>query len=316
MRFPGGTDESPWAGRTAAVLGLAHRTERCSAAEMLEVAGAWSRIAGDPLADPSLAPTWVVSRAARQEWTVALSGDGGDELLSGYPRLRFMPRMRRTLAVPSSLRRRAAPFLPARRWAAKLGAALAADDEWSAYQALQGVWPAHEAARLCGAPESALPWSQDLLDRLVDLPVWHRYRVLDAVTFLPDRVLATVDRASMDNSLEVRVPLLDHRVVELLLSLPPRLGSDKSVLRRVVRRLGVPQPPRTKRGFEVPLAEWMRGPLRDRMHADLFGRTADGLGLDRHTLERIWGEHQAGRADHGERLLTVAVLVGWVEQWL
>jgi asparagine synthase (glutamine-hydrolysing) len=316
VRFPDGADESPWAARTAAVLGLEHRTERCSSAEMLEVFGAWPRIAGDPLADPSLAPTWVVSRAARQRWTVALSGDGGDELLSGYPRLRFMPRLRPALRLPSSIRRHVAPFLPARRWAAKLGSALTADDEWSAYQALQGVWPARDAARLCGARESAPPWSPDVLGRLVSLPVWHRYRMLDALTFLPERVLAKVDRASMHHSLEVRVPLLDHRVVELLLSLPARLGSGKSVLRRVVRRLGVPQPPRAKRGFEVPLAGWLRGPLRDRVHADLFGRTADGLGLDRQTLERVWDDHQAGRADHGERLLTVSVLVRWVEQWL
>jgi len=316
VRFPDGADESRWAGRTAAKLGLDHRTERCSSAEMLEVFGAWPRIAGDPLADPSLAPTWVVSRSARQGWTVALSGDGGDELLSGYPRLRFMPRLRPFLRLPSSVRRSVVPFLPARRWGAKLGSALASDGEWSAYQALQGVWPAQAAARLCGAREVALPWSSDLLERLSDLPSWHRYRMLDAVTFLPERVLAKVDRASMDHSLEVRVPLLDHRIVELLLSLPPRLGSSKAVLRQVVHRLGVPQPPRAKRGFEVPLGTWLRGPLRKRVHADLFGRTADGLGLDRHTLQRVWDDHQAGRADHGERLLTVAVLVRWVEQWL
>jgi asparagine synthase (glutamine-hydrolysing) len=316
VRFPDGTDESRWAGRTATALGLDNRVERCSSAEMLEVFNAWPRIAGDPLADPSLAPTWVVSRAARQRWTVALSGDGGDELLSGYPRLRFMPRLRTALRLPSSLRRGVGPLMPARRWGAKLGSALAADDEWSAYQALQGVWPADHAARLCGLREVALPWSPDLLERLTGLPVWHRYRMLDALTFLPERVLAKVDRASMDHSLEVRVPLLDHRVVELLLSLPPRLGSGKSVLRRVVHRLGAPQPPRAKRGFEVPLAGWLRGPLRERVRADLFGSTADGLGLHRQTLQRVWGDHQAGRADHGERLLAVAVLVRWVEQWL
>ena len=227
-----------------------------------------------------------------------------------------MPRFEPLLGVPLPVRRRLAPILPARRWASKLRAALVADDQWSAYQALQGVWPAEEAARLCGQADIVPPWSPDLLERLEGLPTWQRYRMLDAVTFLPERVLAKVDRASMNHSLEVRVPLLDHRVVELLLSLPLGLAADKSVLRRVIGRLGVPQPPRKKRGFEVPLAEWLRGPLRERVNGALFGGTAKALGLDRHILRRTWDSHLAGRADHGERLLAVAVLVRWTEEWL
>jgi asparagine synthase (glutamine-hydrolysing) len=316
VQFTGGDDESPAASRTAGALGLDHLVERCSPAEMLEFFTAWPRVAADPLADPSLVPTWVVSRAARRRWTVALSGDGGDELLSGYPRLRFMPRLERALALPVTLRGRLAPLLPARRWAAKLDAALAAPDSWRAYQALQGVWPGRDAARLCRLSDPPAPWSPDLLDELDRRPPWLRYRLLDALTFLPERVLAKVDRSSMDHSLEVRVPLLDHRVAELLLSLPPRLAHDKSVLRAVLRRLGVRQPRRRKRGFEIPLAEWLRGPLRERVRIDLFGPTCRSLGLDTDVLSSTWQEHQAGRADHGERLLAVVVLVRWVEQWL
>ncbi len=316
VRFPGGDDESPGAARTAAALGLDHRTERCSAAEMLELFTAWPRVAADPLADPSLAPTWVVSRAARAGWTVALSGDGGDELLSGYPRLAFMPRLERIMGLPPRVRAALAPALPARRWAGKLRAALAAARPWDAYQALQGVWPAADAARLCGIAEAPPPWSPDLLERLEAQPTWLRYRLLDALTFLPERVLAKVDRASMDHSLEVRVPLLDHRIVELLLSLPRPLARDKQVLRRVGRRLGAPMPLRRKRGFEVPLGAWLRGPLRELVQADLFGATCRDLALDPSVLEETWQRHQAGAADHGERLLAVAVLVRWVAQWL
>jgi asparagine synthase (glutamine-hydrolysing) len=316
VRFSEGEDESPWAQRTASSFGLQHFVERCSSAEMLEVFTGWARMAADPLADPSLAPTWVVSRAARQRWTVALSGDGGDELLSGYPRLRFMPRLLPLLGLPPAVRSRLAPVLPARRWAGKLRAALAADRPWDAYQALQGVWPAREAARLCGVHEVSPPWSPDLLAALDRQPVWLRYRLLDALTFLPERVLAKVDRASMDHSLEVRVPLLDHRVVEFLLSLPPELARGKAVLRRVIRRMGGPDPPRRKRGFEVPLGNWLRQPLRERVRADLFGATCRGLGFDDSTLKKTWEDHQSGRADHGERLLAVAVLARWVETWL
>jgi asparagine synthase (glutamine-hydrolysing) len=316
VRFSDGEDESPWARRTAAALDVHHLVERCSSAEMLEVFTGWARVAADPLADPSLAPTWVVSRAARQRWTVALSGDGGDELLSGYPRLRFMPRLLPVFGLPTAARSHLAPVLPARRWAGKLRASLAAEGPWEAYLALQGVWPARDAARLCALTEAPPPWSPDLLASLDRQPVWLRYRLLDALGFLPERVLAKVDRASMDHSLEVRVPLLDHRVVELLLSLPPRLARDKSVLRRVARRLGAPDPPRRKRGFEVPLGAWLRGPLRERIRSDLFGATGRDLGLVDAVLRKTWEEHQSGRADFGERLLAVAVLVRWVETWL
>jgi len=316
VSFDDGEDESAAAQRKARALGLGHRVESCSPVEMLEVFAAWYRIAGDPLADPSLAPTWVVSRAARQRWTVALSGDGGDELLGGYPRLRLMPRLAQLMGLPGGLKRGLAPILPARRWAAKLRAALDTDDPWKAYQALQGVWPADDAARLCGLEEAPDVWSPELLARLDSRPSWLRYRLLDAVTFLPDRVLAKVDRASMDHSLEVRVPLLDHRIVEFLLSLPPAVTSGKRVLRKTLDRLGAPQPPRRKRGFEVPLAAWMRGPLKETVGQALTSRTVDELGLDRSVLTATWDDHQRGKADVSERLLAVAVLVRWVEAWL
>jgi asparagine synthase (glutamine-hydrolysing) len=283
---------------------------------MLDVFSSWVRVAGDPIADPSLAPTWVVSRAARQEWTVALSGDGGDELLGGYPRLRAIPWLEHLLRLPSAVRSRVTSVLPARRWAAKLGAALAVESPWEAYEALQGVWPAAEVGRLLRLDSVPPPWPSHLLTRLESLPAWRRYRLLDALTFLPERVLAKVDRASMDRSLEVRVPLLDHRVVEMLLTLPPWLTGGKKVLRRLLRRLGAPSPPRRKRGFEVPLAAWIRGPLRETVRTEVLGKEAPELGLESQVLERTWYEHKSGKADHSERLLAVAVLVRWAREWL
>ncbi len=317
VRFPQGEDESPAARRLAGSLGLDHLVEPCSADHMLEVFGSWTQIAGDPLADPSLAPTWVVARAARRRWTVALSGDGGDELLSGYPRLRLMPRLEPLLGTPWALRAAAAASpLPPRRWAAKLQAALRSPDRWWAYQALQGVWPASEARRLCGSRETDPPWPAGMLERLDEVPPWVRYRLLDVLTFLPDRVLAKVDRASMRHALEVRVPLLDHRVVERLLSLPPRLGRSKGLLRELLGRWGVPAPARRKRGFEVPLAAWLRGPLRERARSLLFGPEADELGLDAALLRGTFDEHLAGRRDHSERLFAVMVLVDWAAELL
>jgi len=316
IRFTGGEDETTAAAQTARALSLDHRVEDCSPLEMLEVFTAWYRIAGDPIADPSLAPTWVVSRAARQRWTVALSGDGGDELLGGYPRLRLMPWLEKAIAVPRSIRSRMLPGLPAARWAEKLSAATSADSTWQAYQAMQGIWPAADAARLCGLDEAPEVWSPDLLARLGGFPPWLRYRLLDALTFLPERVLAKVDRASMDHGLEVRVPLLDHEVVEFLFSLPPSLTNGKRVLRKTLDRAGVPSPSRRKRGFEVPLAAWLRGSLKENVDLALRSPTVDDLGLDRKVLQSTWDAHLQAKADHAERLFAVAVLVRWVEEWL
>ena len=314
VRFAGGEDESLVAASTARHLALRNRVELCTPEEMLGLVERWAEVGGDPLADPSLAPTWVVSRAARRALTVALSGDGGDELLSGYPRLRFMPRMERLLGLPPAARRTLALPLPARRWAAKLGAALGAGSPLEAYQAMQGVWPAAEAARLLGLAAAPPAWPVTLTARAAEFPPWTRWRMLDALTFLPERVLAKVDRASMDHGLEVRVPLLDHRIVELLLGLPAGLARGKGVLRAVLDRLGVPQPPRRKRGFEVPLAAWLRGPLREPLERDLFGDLTRDLGLDHELLRTVWESHLAGRADHSERLFAVAVLARWARR--
>ncbi len=316
VRFSGGEDESAAACKVAGAFELDHFIADCVPSDLTGALDGWGRATGDPLADPSFLPTSMVSAEARRRWTVALSGDGGDELLSGYPRLRAMPRLQQVLAVPRPLRRIPGVMLPNRRWASKLRAALAAPGPWSAYQSLQGVWPAAEAARLLGRNNIDLPWDEALLGRLEGLDPWTRWRALDLLTFLPERMLAKVDRASMQHGLEARVPLLDHRIVEFLLSVNPRWTRDKGLLRDVATGLGVPPRSRRKIGFEVPLADWLRGPLRERVHGLITGGTASELGLRRGVLERHWQVHQMGAADHGERLLAVAILVRWVEDVL
>jgi len=191
-----------------------------------------------------------------------------------------------------------------------------APDTWFAYQALQGVWPTASAAELLGKNTIALPWDESLRSRVETLDPWTRWRALDLLTFLPERMLAKVDRASMRHGLEVRVPLLDHRIVEFLLSVNPRWTRGKGLLRDVAAGLGVPNSPRRKIGFEIPLAGWLRGPLREGVHNLITGVTSSELGLQGPVLQRHWQAHQAGKANHGERLLAVAILVSWVEDVL
>jgi asparagine synthase (glutamine-hydrolysing) len=316
VRMEDGVDESPDAARQARVLVLEHRVATCTVPDLNGFLDSWDEVSGDPLADPSLLPTWMVSREARRRWTVALSGDGGDELFSGYPRLRAMPRLEAVLAAPRWARTLPAGMLPAKRWAAKLGAGLGSRDRWWAYQALQGVWPAGEVERLTGRPVDRWPWPEAVVRRLEDLNPWVRWRALDLVTFLPERMLAKVDRASMAHGLEVRVPLVDHRLVTWALRLPPERARNKELLRAMLRRLGGAEPPAAKRGFEIPLGVWMRGRLRSRMEAELARPVLDDMGLGRSVITETWQRHLAGREDHAERLLALVVLGRWVRRFM
>jgi len=300
----------------ATALGLEQRVETCRAADLAVELETWARTTGDPLADPSFLPTMQVSRHARRFWTVALSGDGGDELLSGYPRLRAMPRIEQLLRIPTGMRRWPRRLLPCSRWASKLHHALQTTDSWSAYQALQGVWPRRRTAELLARNEVPLPWSPSLLKKLEGVPPWTRWRALDVATFLPERMLAKVDRAAMSTSLEVRVPLLDHRIVELLLGLPDHLTRGKDLLRRTLDRFAVPQPQKRKVGFEIPLGSWLRSPAGHEVKRLTLGQTSREIGLRARVLEKTWYDHQTGRADYGERLLAAAILARWVEDVL
>lgn len=316
IRFLGGADESGAAAAAARALDLNHAIADCGPDDLLSALEGWGGATGDPLADPSFAPTSVVSAEARRRWTVVLSGDGGDELLSGYPRLRAMPRIEKLLRVPAAFRSIPGWMLPARRWASKLPFALRSEDRWEAYQALQGVWPRRQAGLLLSESELPCPWGRELTARVEDLDPWTRWRALDLLTSLPERMLAKVDRAGMRHGLEVRVPLLDHRIVELLLAADSRWTRGKEVLRDVAGRFGVPPRPKRKTGFEIPLAVWLRGPLKEPVSNSLFGTTADEIGLHRRVLENTWNAHQSGSMDVGERLLAVAVLTTWVEDVL
>ncbi len=313
VAFRGGEDESGFARRNAAVLGAEARVVEMGPEAMLETLPHWPRVAGDPFADPSLAPTMLVSAAARSRWTVALSGDGGDELFAGYPRLRAMPKLG---VLPGPVRRacRWLP-LPGRRWAVKLRAAAGEAGEEAVYAALQGVVPPAMVRRLLGEAGLPDPWPPELARRLRHLPPGTRWRALDLLTFLPERVLAKVDRASMAHSLEVRLPLLDHRVVETVLSLPPALCRGKALLRGVLRRRhpGISLP-RRKRGFEVPLAAWLRGPLRETVEGAVVAGRLEGLGLDPGPARGAFEAHVSGRVDLSEPLFALWLLAAWAER--
>ncbi|MEE4174573.1 MAG: asparagine synthase (glutamine-hydrolyzing), partial [Xanthomonadales bacterium] len=317
-------DEAPWAARIAAHLGTRHTPYTVTEADALEVVPELPRLYSEPFADASQIPTHLVARLARQEVTVALSGDGGDELFGGYNRYAWAPRAWRWLErLPAGLRGNAADGLAlagrtpalrgllealggvaqAREKLAKLAdRARHAHDVESFYAALAAVNPG-AASLLVAAPAPG-----DRLDALVrrhpDRSIEERMMVADAMTYLPDDILCKVDRAAMAVSLETRVPYLDPDVVRcawrLPLSMKLRNGTTKWALRQLLGRyLPAELMDQPKRGFAVPLDDWLRGPLRDWAEALLDPGTLAGQGmLDPAAVRGLWDAHTTGRGDH------------------
>lgn len=344
LGFEQGFDEAPHARRVARHLGTDHSEMYVSGDEAVRVVPDLAGIYDEPIADASQIPTAIVMRMARREVTVALSGDGGDELFAGYARYRSASRAWSLASVvPGGLRRamgNALDTLPAATWnaagsgAAMIGARKAAgwlaDDRQRGvaalsasrsidefYGRLRSRWPDPAAlAFAAGMPPNA--FGGDAPD-LAGLHGIERLMALDSLTYLPEEVLVKVDRAAMASSLETRAPLLDHRLVELAWRLPmsvkQRGRRSKWLLRQLAARY-IPAPllDRPKQGFGVPLQAWLRGPLRDWAEALIDEKKLREQGyLDPAPIRRAWLAHQSGRVDLQDRLWTVLMFQAWLD---
>jgi len=335
-------DEAPHAERIAGHLGTDHTNLYVSAAETFDLLAELPSIYDEPFADESQIPTALVSRLARQFVTVSLSGDGGDEFFGGYDRygrvlshwhrLERYPFAARRLAdltgnTVSSLERTSAgrnlALAAARRFnpsassgqvgrllnlagARDLGAfyrrSVRLDARSLAGPALRGIEPV-------GGTEGRLH-NGSITDR-------EALMLADGLSYLPDDILVKVDRASMDRALEVRVPLLDHRVVEFSWSLPERMkyrdGVTKCILRTLLARY-VPNEmfERPKHGFAVPLHDWLRGPLRDWSEGLLDPTSLSGHGfVDPKAVSGLWRDHLAARSNAKTMLWRILTLEAW-----
>ena len=297
----------------------------------------------EPFGDSSQLPTLLVSELARRHVTVVLSGDGGDELFAGYNRYAQARTLRRLYSGPPA-------------WARKASARLLTSLRPAAWDRLSRLMPMGRRPRLLGdklhmlAAVASLDRFDDVYPRLVshwaldvelvpgegpgtrrfDLAAFdagfesefERMQLMDLVTYLPGDILAKVDRASMAYSLEARIPLLDHRVVEHTWSMPAdfkiRSGETKWILRRVLDQY-LPRPlfERPKMGFAVPIDRWLRGPLRD-WAADLLdpGSLGDDSLFNVKLVRRCWDEHQAGTRNWQYPLWTVLMAQAWRRRWL
>jgi len=335
-----GYNEAQHASAVAAHLGTDHTELYVTPEEAIAVIPGLPTIWDEPFADSSQIPTYLVSRLARQQVTVSLSGDGGDELFCGYSRyalgyriwsrLKWLPfPVRRGLAAvlehaPGHALDRLMSGMPA-NWRVphvadrlpKLAGVLRHRSGEAFYRELVSHWNA-PADVVMGSREPRTLLGEP--DRFPALPgLRERMMYLDAMTYLPDDILTKVDRASMAVSLEARVPLLDHRVVEFAWRVPTRLkyrrGQGKWLLRQVLYRY-VPRRlmERPKMGFGVPIDHWLRGPLRDWAEAQLGEQRLREEGFfDPVPIRKMWQEHVSGRRRWHYYLWDVLMFQAWLE---
>lgn len=331
-------NEAEHAKAIAAHLGTEHHETYVSADDALAVVPELPEIYDEPFADSSQIPTFLVSRMTREHVTVALSGDGGDELMAGYTRYRWADMMQRRCAPwPLGLRRCVAAGLdgmPSGLWDAlsslvperlsggrltdrmgRLADLLRQPDADAVYHAQHRHWPDPSAVAVDGAARDTAV-DDETLRMQFPHPIT-RMQVMDSLVYLPDDVLTKVDRASMAVALEVRVPLLDHRVQEFVWSLPFDLkyrdGTAKWLLRQVLYRyLPVELVERPKMGFGVPLAAWLRGPLRDWAEAMLSREALEADGTMRaEPVRQLWSAFLRGHDRYREPIWTVLMYRAW-----
>ena len=335
-------DEAAHARAVANHLGTDHTELRLTGEDAQALVPRLAEMFDEPLADPSQIPTYLVCELARRQVTVALTGDGGDELFAGYNRyvqgerlitqLERWPHLLRRLSASglkrvsprtwNQLRDGLRPVFPAAGRTRlfgdkmrKLGELLRADSTQAMYQSLLSSWQNPRELVAGGADESFV--SAPIAD---ELPLMEQLMLADQVSYLPDDLLAKVDRASMAVSLEARVPILDHRVVELSWRMPRRFkvrsGQGKWILRQILYK-HIPRElvDREKMGFSVPLANWMSGPLRE-WTGDMLSdaNTAEFLCPTR--VKREWDRFAAGDTSNAAGIWAIVMFRAWQDRWL
>jgi asparagine synthase (glutamine-hydrolysing) len=337
-------DEAPFAEKVAAHLGTDHTNLYVSPEEAMNVLPDIPGFYDEPFADASQIPTYLVSKLARSDVKVSLSGDGGDELFGGYERYdRFLARWSRLSKSPAAI-----------RWLmARTSRAVSDLEQGSLLPAIArraprvlnrrvGYGQASRALSLLGARTSsdfyrrsislgstgfAGPALQNAISHspVADilppdgLDMLREMTYIDTLLYLPDDILVKVDRASMAVSLEARVPLLDHRVVEFAWSLDSSLkirqGDQKWLLKRVLERYVPPSlTERPKMGFAVPIGSWIKGPLRDWAES-LIGDDALAKSevFDSDAVSTIWKQHVSEQADVHTMLWRILMYQAWMK---
>ena len=342
-------DESPYAKAVASHLKTEHHEMRVTSNDALSLIPQLPHLYDEPFADSSQIPTYFVSQAAKKEVTVSLSGDAGDELFGGYNRYLMAPELWKKINwMPFSARKLLGSSLskiPMGLWdkigdlynltrsdsrgIARLGDKISktalrlknVDSLDALYKSLVCEWPdtdalvkgsSNSSSTLINLIEESLP-AGGLDNSESRMMYW------DTISYLPDDILCKVDRAAMANSLETRVPFLDHRVVELAHRIPLQFKIKDSIGKSVLRDILYKHVPkdlieRPKAGFGIPLAEWLRGPLRPWVEELINSERLVREGyLQPDLVHQVWREHLSGKRDWSFRIWSVVIFQQWLE---
>lgn len=322
-------DERRYARAIAERFGTRHEEEVVTP-DALDVLPRVMAAHDEPFGDPSSIPTYYVCQMARKHVTVCLSGDGGDELFAGYKRYRRIANeLEWTSKASPSLRRIAAgvaqrfvgPMSPSRSFVERL--AMDAESHYARYRAIVPEQTRRQLydPELCGRIDFAQ--TSRLFANIPFETARHGTR-LDAIlasdftVYLPDDILVKVDRMSMAHSLEARVPLLDHKVVEFVSRLPLSMKLSGLTTKKLLRDLVRPHLPPSvlahrKQGFSVPLATWFRGPLKPLLQSAVYDGVLERAGLSRgDTLVQLYKAHMAGQRDYSWQLWQFLMLNEWL----
>jgi asparagine synthase (glutamine-hydrolysing) len=336
-------NEAKYASQVAKHLGTEHTELYVESKHSLDVIGKIPMMYDEPFADASQIPTFLISDLIKNHVTVALSGDGGDELFAGYTRYQWAGKFAAIAKYfPAQLRNYVVSvikYYPPQQWNQylknipakirpshlgdklyKIASILPLNNEQDIYKRLVSQWPKPSSVMNNGY-EMETVLSNEMLKNLIPKYV-SRMQYMDLVTYLPDDILVKVDRASMAVGLEARVPLLDHRVVEFAWSQPfnrkMRNGQGKWLLKQLLYRyVSKNLVDRPKMGFGVPIDQWLRGPLKGWAH-DLLSveRLRNDGFFNADVIQKCLQEHMSGNRNHQYRLWVILMFQAWQDQWV
>jgi asparagine synthase (glutamine-hydrolysing) len=329
-------NEANYAKSVANFLGTKHNELIMDSSEALNVIPSLANVYDEPFADASQIPTLLISSYAKTKVTVALSGDGGDELLGGYRRHTMMPSLwKKISSIPKPARKLMAsgmqvfseelldhmfPGAPHfGQGVHKFSSIMAVDSSEEIYKSIISRFKNPESIVTQGREPFLKNLNSSFFPK--DLDITESVIYADTIGYLPNDILTKVDRATMSVSLESRAPLLDYNLMKFCWSLPLkykiRNGQGKWLMRQVLARY-VPQNlfERPKMGFSVPISDWLRGPLKEWCD-DLINEkklSQDGI-LNSDKVVDLWEHHQSGKKNYSEQLWSILMFIQWKERW-
>lgn len=316
-------DEAPYAASVAKHLNTEHTEFTAQPSHMIQLIERMPFLYDEPFADPSALPTTLLSELTRKHVTVALSGDGGDELFLGYDRYTRIMNFPNWGWIPHAIRAAIAQvmYLMGHK-GIKLGRRLAQPDVCAFFMLKSSVFNVYDFKSLIGSPFTQDEELAGAFHNLKTVPIYRRIRAIEMRNYLCDDILQKVDRASMSCALETRNPLLDHRIVKFALSLPQDMLLRDRKRKYILKNLLFKHVPpklfdRPKAGFRVPLGEWFRKELKSTLEHYLSPERIKKQGLFRYEyVQQLLETHMSAKGNEPHKLFTLLVFQLWNDEYL